>query len=78
MKRKHNVDEVSRSLNKKTGECKVITSDKIVVTKKNCQTLGNGSWGKIDFLCNHNGYTHYSVPDIENFLNERKKLSYAK
>ena len=64
MKKMHNVDEVIRSLSKKR-DCKVFPSGNINSVNKVVEILypaenndlGNGSWGKIDFLVNHNGYS---------------------
>lgn len=58
MAKKHTVDEVIRSLSKKR-DVKINPKDKtieILDPAKN-NDLGNGSWGKIDFLVNHSGYT---------------------
>lgn len=71
MARKHNVDEVIRSLSSK-NDCKVSPFQKVVEVLKNKvhnhegelvdnprskNDLGNGSQGKIDFLKNHCGYS---------------------
>ena len=69
MARKHNLDEVLRALKKKNA-CKIkdfvvlILSDFIWSNKENKlipnphkkNDIGNGSWGKIDFLTNYNGF----------------------
>lgn len=55
MVRKHQVEEVLKSLSKKQG-VKVSEFNKTVTISKNYSDLGNGSWGKIDFLVNHKGY----------------------
>jgi hypothetical protein len=72
MARKHNEDEVLKSLNKKndvkvssrTKKILVLTdkvfdktSGKMVANSKKSFDLGNGSWGRIDFLHNYHGYT---------------------
>lgn len=74
MARKHNEDEVLRTLRSKndvrivSGEIQVL-KDK-VYNKKTCQVetnpkkhfdLGNGSWGKISFLVNYCGYRQIFV-----------------
>lgn len=60
-KRKHTVDEVLRSLSKKK-DIKITGNEiQILVGKDSKQDLGNKSWGKIDFLCNHNGYRRFNV-----------------
>jgi len=71
-RKEHSIDEVLNSLNKKR-DCKVDTENKVVevlklkVHDKNSLELidnpkakfdlGNGSWGKLDYLKNHMGYT---------------------
>ena len=64
MARKHHMDEVARSLNKK-NDVKVDTRASIVYlmedSTKKSNDLGNGSWGKIDFLVNHKGYVKQFV-----------------
>ena len=57
MARKHTVDEVLRALDRK-HDCKVVYNRVYILkSKESFNDLGNKSWGKIDFLCNHNGYT---------------------
>ena len=76
MARKHSLDGVLRALRTKNdvkieGTTVLILSD--FVYKNNGQKvenpnkkhdLGNGSWGKIDFLVNHNGYSLYHISDF--------------
>ena len=57
------IDEVIRSLSKKR-DVKINTSNKEVNIVKQDDTyanqdLGNGSWGKIDYLVNYCGYRVY-------------------
>ena len=59
-RKQHNLDEVLRSLSKKhdvkvderTSTISVLSKDSPI--RKD--DLGNGSWGKIDFLVNHQGF----------------------
>lgn len=51
---KYDEARVIRSLAKK--QVKVNTVDKTVNVPYGTTNIGNGSWGKIDFLCNHLGY----------------------
>lgn len=62
-KRKRDYDEVSvvRALNNKKG-C-VIKGKEISVAMKQSD-LGNSSWGKIDFLVKHCGFTQVNVEDL--------------
>lgn len=67
MKKKHNIDEVLRKLSLKhdvriNSDVKVIE----VLTGKDpkfpaAHDIGNGSWGKIDFLVNHCGWRQIYV-----------------
>lgn len=65
MTRKHTVDEVVRTLSKKK-DCKIDVKLKVIeiLSKNQSNDLGNGSWGKIDFLVNHNGWTKVFVEDF--------------
>ena len=69
---KHSQDEVVRSLSRKR-DCRIDTSRKTIEVlngedKKQPKQgdLGNGSWGKIDFLCNHCGYRWFFVSTFQN------------
>lgn len=57
-RKQHRVDEVLRSLYHKNG---VRISNKEIEVLKDQNDLGNGSWGKIDFLCHYQGYSLYMV-----------------
>lgn len=66
-KRKYTPDEVIKALSRK-HDCRVDPTRKTVMTlngkdpkHSKSNDLGNGSWGKIDYLVNHNGFIHYSV-----------------
>jgi hypothetical protein len=75
--RKHNLDEVLRSLSKK-HDCRIqgreikILTDKVFNKKTQKEEdnpfkrfdLGNGSWGKIDFLVNYCGYHVVRVKNL--------------
>lgn len=63
MTKKVSYDEVSvaKSLNKKT-EISINTNIKRINVKKNATNVGNGTWGKIDYLCKVHGY-HYFFAD---------------
>ncbi|GEM_PF-3369855 len=70
MGRKHNVEEAIRSLSNK-HDIKIDVNKKTIYIKPDFiysqgqkisnpdkhNDLGNKSWGKIDYLVNHNGYT---------------------
>ena len=69
MARKHNVDEVTRSLSRKK-DCKVNIAAKTIQILKSTASghsgdLGNGSWGKVDFLVNYGGFTLNMVSKFE-------------
>lgn len=67
MARKHNEDEVLYRLRKKQ-DVRITQHKEILVLGKNGKNkqndLGNGSWGKIDFLVNHCGYRQYFVKEF--------------
>lgn len=54
-KRHYDEASVIKSLNKKGG-VSINTVDKVVSVQINNSTIGNGSWGKIDYLCHYCGY----------------------
>jgi hypothetical protein len=65
-KSKYQLSEVLRSLNKK-HDCFINGNEVLILNGKSKRypkkhDLGNGSWGKIDFLVNHCGYRKYFVP----------------
>lgn len=57
-RKNYQIDEVLRSLTKK-NDCMIMSDITVRVLtgsgRKN--DLGNGSWGKIDYLTNHCGFT---------------------
>ena len=57
----YSVDEVLRSLSRK-NDCRINPNNKHVfvlgrTSIRKSHDLGNGSWGKIDYLKNYCGYT---------------------
>jgi hypothetical protein len=66
----HNVDEVTRVLNKKR-DVKIDSRNKTVYLlddpKKKSSDIGTRSWGKIDYLTNHAGYARLYVSDYPKF-----------
>ena len=67
MARKHNEDEVLYRLRKKHDVRVTQNKEILVLSRKSKQKqhdLGNGSWGKIDFLVNHCGYRQIFVSDF--------------
>lgn len=66
-KKNYTLDEVLRSLAKKR-DVRVDSNVKVVQVLTGLDRkfpahndLGNGSWGKIDFLCNYQGYRQIFV-----------------
>ena len=59
MTKKVSYDEVSvaKSLSRKSS-VHVNTNTKIVTIKVGTTDVGNGSWGKIDYLCKVHGYVY--------------------
>lgn len=70
MKRK-NYDEVSviRSITKK-ADISVDYVNKVVRVKKDSNEVGNGTWGKIDYLCHYCGYSYV----ISKIINSNRKV----
>lgn len=62
-KRKYDEVSVCRSLSKK-HDISIDTQRKVIEVVKNNTTVGNGSWGKIDYLCNYCGYRAIMVNGI--------------
>ena len=72
MARKHKMDEVLRALAKK-HDCRIVGNVIQVLNGKSIEAkgqlsndLGNGSWGKIDFLVNQCGFRQMYVVDFKN------------
>ena len=78
MARKHNEDEVLRSFRSKRDihikdSSIMVLRDKIIAkggesidNPAKTHDLGNGSWGKIDFLVKHCGYSIWQVDKFQN------------
>ena len=71
-RKKHQEDDVLYSLSRK-NDCKVFKHRNIIEVLNGLSIkpryqlsndLGNGSWGKIDFLCNHHGYRQMFVAEF--------------
>lgn len=62
-KRKYDEVSVCRSLSKK-HDVNIDTQRKVIEVVKNNTTVGNGSWGKIDYLYNYCGYRVIMVNGI--------------
>lgn len=62
-----NYDEASviRSLSRKNG-CKVNPINKTIQVLKDNTDIGNGSWGKIDYLHKVHGYVYMFVNQLPN------------
>lgn len=65
--KKKNYDEVSviRSITKK-ADVSVDYVDKIIQVKEDSNEVGNGTWGKIDYLCHYCGYIYVRPKTINN------------
>lgn len=74
MARKHNVEEVLRSLSKK-HDVKISQKEEVFILnqklKESKNDLGNGSWGKISFLVNYTIVPVYQCNSYEAFLKIR-------
>ena len=57
-------DEVLKILGKKS-DIKVDNNMKVIQVLRGSVTVGNGSWGKIDFLVNHNGWKSMIVNEFD-------------
>lgn len=71
MTKKVSYDEVSvaKSLSRKSS-VSVNTNVKIITIKAGATDVGNGSWGKIDYLCKVHGYVYaFSHHPIKSNIN---------
>lgn len=70
--KKKNYDEVSviRSITKK-ADVSVDYVNKIIQVKEDSNEVGNGTWGKIDYLCHYCGYSYI----ISKTINNRKIIN---
>lgn len=59
---KHDEVNVLRSLGR-NKEVSVNTVNKTVTVNRDAQTVGNGTWGKIDYLVHYCGYTQIFTND---------------
>ncbi len=59
MTKKVSYDEVSvvKSLRKKNS-ISINANTKVITVRKKATDVGNGSWGKIDYLCKVHGYVY--------------------
>lgn len=59
MTKKVSYDEVSvvKSLRKKNS-ISIDANTKVITVRKKATDVGNGSWGKIDYLCKVHGYVY--------------------
>lgn len=69
--KKKNYDEVSviRSITKK-ADVSVDYVNKIIQVKEDSNEVGNGTWGKIDYLCHYCGYSYI----ISKTINSNRKI----
>lgn len=65
--KKKNYDEVSviRSITKK-ADVSVDYVNKTIQVKEDSNEVGNGTWGKIDYLCHYCGYIYVRPKTINN------------
>lgn len=65
--KKKNYDEVSvvRSITKK-ADVSIDYVNKIIQVKEDSNEVGNGTWGKIDYLCHYCGYIYVRPKTINN------------
>lgn len=57
-RKQHTLEEVLRSLGRKKD---IRISGRVVQVKRNSAEVGNGSWGKIDYLHKVHGYSYLHV-----------------
>lgn len=62
-KRAYDETSVVRSLSKKNS-IRVNTVEKVIKVMKNASDVGNGSWGKIDYLHKVHGYVYVFVTSL--------------
>lgn len=63
-RKSYTTDEVLKSLNR-NRDIKVNVNRKVIQVLRDNNTVGNGSWGKIDFLVNFNGWRSMLVNDFD-------------
>lgn len=75
-----NYDEASvvRALNKKQG-CSVNSVNKVITIDKSADSLGNKSWGRIDFLVNYCKYVYvFTTSSIRKIVVQEEKEKITK
>lgn len=53
---KYDFHTVIQQLRKKSDILAIDMANKTITINRKPTTLGNGSWGKLDYLTNHNGF----------------------
>lgn len=77
-KQKYEVDEVLKKLDKKS-DLKIDKNMKVIQVVRGNNTCGNGTWGKIDFLVNYNGWKSMLVNEFETKkTNDKRRVQKAK
>ena len=64
-KKEYTEQSVIRSLSK-NNDIIVNTKDLTIETLKDSTSIGNSSYGKIDYLCKVHGYRHFIVNSLSN------------
>lgn len=72
---KYSEASVIRSLNRKKASISINTNDKVIEVIKNTDEVGNGSWGKIDYLCKVHGYVYIFVKSFSK-LSKKNTVTY--
>src|SRR5512133_1607272 len=69
----YTADEVLRSLSRK-NDCQISTHHRIIqiLQPRQYNDLGNGSWGKIDFLTNVKNNQPYEILYVKKFLKDEE------
>lgn len=72
---KHDEVKVLRSLSR-NKEVSVNTTNKTIYVSRNAQNVGNGTWGKIDYLIHYCGYTQGFTDDrnVKHGINAETKV----
>lgn len=74
-KRNYEEDEVLKLLDRK-GDIKIDKNMKVVQVLRDNTTVGNNTWGKIDFLVNFRGWKSMLVNEFDN--NGKRRLQKTK
>lgn len=75
-RKQFNEDEVLRTLHKK-NDLRIDNNMKVIQVLRDNVTCGNGTWGKIDFLVNHNGWKSMLVNEFDK-KDDRQRLQKTK